>query len=99
MTDHERATPRPWYATTKRGKRDGYIRQLAGVTVADVRYKNGEADAALIVEAVNNYDRLLRIEAAARTFMEVDDGPPDLPDDEWEPAARVLWDALSEPSS
>jgi hypothetical protein len=35
-------------------------------TVADCRYRNGEADAALIVEAVNSYDRLRRIEAAAR---------------------------------
>jgi hypothetical protein len=42
------------------------------------------------------WDRLRAIEAAAREFMEYDDGPPDLPEDEWEPAARVLWDALSE---
>jgi hypothetical protein len=44
------ATPGPWSATLKRGKRDGYIRSPLR-TVADVRYRNGEADAAFIAAA------------------------------------------------
>ena len=42
-------------------------------------------------------DRLQAIEAAARDFMEFDDGPPDLPDNEWEPKARALRKALERP--
>jgi hypothetical protein len=89
----DRATERPWFS----GGDEVYAGQ--GETYSEVCRMLDEprmdANAALIVEAVNAYDRLRAIEAAARAFMEYDAGPPDLPDDEWEPAARVLWDALS----
>lgn len=39
-------------------------------TVADCRYRNGDADAALIVAAVNDYDRLRRIERLARELVD-----------------------------
>ena len=46
------ATPGPWHVEQMRGKRDGYIR-AGGRTVGDLRYRNGEPDAAFIVAAVN----------------------------------------------
>ena len=56
-----------------------------------------EADAALIVEAVNNYDRLRAIEAAARAWYEADRAYVEAPfgeDEEEQAVAHVLKDAL-----
>jgi hypothetical protein len=63
--DVDEATPRPWRQIVNAGFRHGYVKS-GDRTVADCRYVNGDANAALIVEAVNAYDRLRAIEAAAR---------------------------------
>jgi hypothetical protein len=97
-------TPRP-YVVPRRGsisydsQEEWLIEDGAEGTSAIVAKEVADWFGKLTVEAVNAYDRLRAIEAAARAFMEYDDGPPDLPEEEWEPKARVLWDALSEVSS
>ena len=91
MTGEDRTTPRPWTVTEKRGKRDGYVKS-GDRTVADCRYRNGEADAALIVEAVNNYDRLRAIEEAARAFIKAQDGDTGDPGQD----AENIWNAVAD---
>jgi hypothetical protein len=103
--DVSEGTPRPWIAQSYDDGQSApwYIDTHAypdgPQPVWAPSYPVSEADVTLIVTAVNAYDKLRAIEAAARAFMEYDDGPPDLPEEEWEPKARVLWDALSEVSS
>ena len=71
MTGEARTTPRPWHTLPAPGFKTGRVIGPAGTTVADVRYRNGDADAALIVTAVNQYDRLRAIEEAARALVDV----------------------------
>jgi hypothetical protein len=76
MTDYDQvaavlaaATRGQWLISEKRGKRDGYVRSWdAGkaTTVADCRYKNGEADARFIALARNTYPELLAVARAAK---------------------------------
>ena len=80
------ATPGPWQATEKRGKRDGYVRS-GDRTLADMRLRNGEADAALIVAAVNALPALLDVADAARRFVAMQDA--DDVTDEYATAAYV----------
>ncbi len=54
------ASPGPWSLSETRGKRDGYVKDANGRTVADLRYRNGSADGALIVAAVNYVRSRLR---------------------------------------
>lgn len=56
----EGATPRPWFEDVILGRRTGYVRASHDRRpIADFRYRNGLADAALVVKAVNAYDRVL----------------------------------------
>jgi len=95
------ATPRPWRQISVSDQNDRWTIAQAGVGHAfgdpsmfvGSRVRNA-ADAALIVEAVNAYDRLLRIEAAARALMAVYRTEREAPDS---PIA-ALRSALQEPT-
>jgi hypothetical protein len=68
------ATPRPWRMISVSDQNDRWTIAQAGVGHASESMFVGsrvrsEADAALIVEAVNSYDRLRAIEAAAREVI------------------------------
>jgi hypothetical protein len=83
MTDYDQvaavlaaATRGQWLISEKRGKRDGYVRSWdAGkaTTVADCRYKNGEADARFIALARNTYPELLAVARAAEAYVRLHD--------------------------
>jgi len=71
-TETGRATPRPWRA--KGGPQEG-VDYIVGPGKDD--FLTGpirRANAALIVEAINAYDRLRAIEAAAREFADANFG-------------------------
>lgn len=91
------ATQGPWYV---RGPRDNYIR--AGYapdakTVADVRYKNGDADAAFIVACVNYVRSRLSVSSPqSRTVFHFEDGTTGPGD--WDPkAGKVVPSSPQEP--
>ena len=70
MTGEDRTTPRPWYVIEKRVVSTNH--PLPGHrfrTVADCRYRSGEADAALIVEAVNRFKALTAVADLARKYV------------------------------
>jgi hypothetical protein len=72
---NEEATPRPWVAQSRDdGKSDPWWIDTHAYpdgpypVWAPPQYPVSEADAALIVEAVNAYDRLRAVEEAARAY-------------------------------
>ena len=105
-TPREAATPRPWFAQERDDDpsepRESIVSIYGadGDSFAEVRWMPGTdndpfADAALIVAAVNDYDRLRRVEAAARAFVE--DHPHLLdPDMDGCATALALREALGE---
>jgi hypothetical protein len=74
------ATPGPWDVFEKRlgvagsGSEPGTKRQ----NLADLRYKNGEADARFIAMARNTYPELLAVARAAEAVSEYEASHPDL---------------------
>jgi hypothetical protein len=74
-------TPRPWFHVGRpwvdgpgliySGSEDPHVGNMVADTESSL---NPDADAALIVEAVNAYDRLRRIETAARALVSSRDG-------------------------
>lgn len=101
MADHRGTTPRPW-SQHAQGLSVRFCRELGDeceavgeAEIIGMPRERAVANAALIVEAVNNYDRLLRIEAAARAYVE----HFAYPEPGIDPLMDVLSAALSEPSS
>jgi hypothetical protein len=62
----DEATPGPWAATTTPGFVTGHL-TANGRNIADMRYRNGHADAALIVAAVNYVRDILSRQAEKET--------------------------------
>ena len=86
MTDTAKASPRPWYILPSE---DGFRTQIASdndgepLVLAETRFfadvptserEREEADSALIVTAVNEYDALKAVEAAAREIETITQG-------------------------
>lgn len=108
------ATPRPWTAPTigdiptppvvrridrneQNRRRTRFVAEFLNVRGEP---ENAHANAALAVEAVNNYDRLVRIEEAAREYTEADDALGDLAeavsmtDGEWPDRDSPEWEPI-----
>lgn len=77
MADFSKATPRPWKTHLAS---DTTVVSMANECVADTccgvyeyDYETMEANAAIIVQAVNSYDRAIELLKAARDFIQDND--------------------------
>lgn len=85
----DKATPRPWAATTRRGSWDWVVYSVADPNIEICQpfhdgtddNPTGEANAALIVHAVNNIDRLTAERDGLRKALEEIASPNELASD------------------